>query len=68
MSDLRLFPVLAWTACLILLQPDKSLAQDAVAEVLNQRMEELLFGGDLEIRGAPIAAREVLPEIYAGRD
>jgi murein L,D-transpeptidase YcbB/YkuD len=69
MSTLRaLFRVLAWTACLILLQPAQGLAQDTVAEVLNQRIEELLFGGDLEIRGAPIAAREVLPEVYARRN
>lgn len=69
MNDLRpLVRVCALAVSLMLLQPAAALAQDAVAEVLNQRMEQLLFGGDLQIHGAPIAAREVLPGIYARRD
>ncbi|MDJ0927649.1 MAG: L,D-transpeptidase family protein [Gammaproteobacteria bacterium] len=31
-------------------------------------MEELLFGGNLEIDGAEILARELLPELYAARN
>jgi len=42
--------------------------QDPVAEALSARMEELQFGGDLEIGGADIAAREVLPAVYANRE
>ncbi len=69
MSTLRsIVPVLAYTAFLALLHPVAGLAQDAVAEALYQRMEELLFGGDLQIQGNPIAAREVLPELYAARN
>ncbi|MGD8978143.1 MAG: L,D-transpeptidase family protein [Gammaproteobacteria bacterium] len=41
--------------------------QDPVAEALSARMEELQFGGDLAIGGADIAAREVLPAVYANR-
>lgn len=41
--------------------------QDPVAEALSARMEELQFGGDLEIGGAQIAAREILPAVYANR-
>ena len=40
---------------------------DAVAEALSDRMDELLFGGDLEINGAGIGGQDVLPEIYASR-
>ena len=43
-------------------------AADAVSEALQQRMEELLFSGNLEIDGAEILARELLPELYAARD
>jgi len=69
MSTLRsIVPVLAYTALLALLHPVAGLTQDAVAEALYQRMEELLFGGDLQIQGNPIAAREVLPELYAARN
>jgi len=45
-----------------------SAADEAVSEAINQRMEELLFSGDLEIDGAAIAARELLPQIYASRN
>lgn len=41
---------------------------DAISEALYSRMEELQFGGDLEINGAAVAARDVMPEIYASRD
>ena len=40
---------------------------DAVSEALSDRMDELLFGGDLEINGAGIGGQDVLPEIYASR-
>ena len=30
-------------------------------------MEELQFGGELEIDGAEILARQLLPELYAAR-
>ena len=42
--------------------------QEPVAEALNARLEELQFAGDLDIGGAQIAAREVLPATYANRD
>jgi murein L,D-transpeptidase YcbB/YkuD len=41
--------------------------QEPVAEALNARLEELQFAGDLEIGGAKIAAREILPSVYANR-
>ena len=41
---------------------------DAVADALGSRMDELQFAGDLEIGGARIAARGLLPAIYADRE
>lgn len=41
---------------------------DAVTEALNDRMDELMFAGDLEIDGAGIGGREVIPDIYASRN
>jgi len=41
---------------------------DAVTEAINQRMEDLLFTGDLEIEGIQIAARNLLPGFYASRE
>lgn len=41
---------------------------DSVADALSSRMEELQFAGDLQIGGARIAARGLLPAIYADRD
>lgn len=43
-------------------------AADSISEALQQRIEELQFAGDLEIDGAEILARGLLPEIYAARD
>lgn len=44
-------------------------AQDAsVSEALHSRLEALQFTGDLEIDGARIAARELLPAVYANRE
>ena len=65
-SRLRLILLLSTLGCL--LQPMVSAADEAVSEAINQRMEELLFSGDLEIDGAAIAARELLPQIYASRN
>ncbi len=45
----------------------RSVMGDAVTEAINQRMEDLLFTGDLEIEDIPIAAVGVLPEFYASR-
>jgi len=42
-------------------------ASDAISSAIQQRMEELQFGGDLEIDGAEILARELLPDLYAAR-
>ncbi len=53
---------------LFLLPSAPAAASDAVSEALQQRMEELLFGGNLEIDGAEILARELLPELYAARN
>lgn len=39
-----------------------------VAEAIHARLDELQFAGDLEIGGARIAAREIIPEVYANRD
>ncbi len=41
---------------------------DSVADALHARMEELQFSGNLTIGGAPVAARRILPALYAGRD
>ena len=41
---------------------------DAVSEALSDRTDELLFGGDLDIDGAGIGGRDVIPEIYASRN
>ena len=65
-SRLRLILLLSTLGCL--LQPMASAADEAVSDAINQRMEELLFSGDLEIDGAAIAARELLPQIYASRN
>jgi len=50
------------------LPDNRAVAQEDVSAALNQRIEELLFAGDLQIRGADIAARELLSELYARRD
>jgi murein L,D-transpeptidase YcbB/YkuD len=42
--------------------------QDPVAEALIARMDELQSSGDLEISGADIAAREILPAVYSNRE
>ena len=42
--------------------------QTPVAEALSARMVELQSRGNLEIGGADIAAREILPAIYANRE
>jgi murein L,D-transpeptidase YcbB/YkuD len=39
-----------------------------VADALHARLEALQFTGDLEIDGARIAARELLPAVYANRE
>jgi len=59
-----------WPALALTLSLPCSAAVDeeAVSAALNQRIEELLFAGDLQIRGADIAARELLSELYARRD
>ena len=41
---------------------------DPVADALSARMEELQFAGDLQIGGARLVARGLLPAIYADRD
>jgi murein L,D-transpeptidase YcbB/YkuD len=41
---------------------------DPVADALATRMDELQFSGDLQIGDAQIAARRLLPVIYADRD
>jgi murein L,D-transpeptidase YcbB/YkuD len=52
----------------LLLAPSALPAQQAVSEALQQRMEELLFAGDLDIAGVPVAAGGLLPDLYASRD
>ncbi len=55
-------------SCLLLfLTPAPTVASDAVSGAIQQRMEELQFAGDLEIDGAEILARQLLPELYAAR-
>lgn len=46
----------------------QGLAEEAVSEALSDRIDELMFGGDLEVEGAGIGARGVLPAIYAARN
>jgi murein L,D-transpeptidase YcbB/YkuD len=46
----------------------QGLAENAVSEALGDRIDELMFGGDLEVEGAGISARDVLPEIYSTRN
>lgn len=41
---------------------------DAVSEAISARIDELMFGGDLEINGAGISGQTVIPTIYADRD
>ncbi|UCC15058.1 MAG: tRNA (adenosine(37)-N6)-threonylcarbamoyltransferase complex ATPase subunit type 1 TsaE, partial [Gammaproteobacteria bacterium] len=41
---------------------------DPVSEALHARLEELQFAGDLQIGGASIAGREILPAVYANRE
>ncbi|MGD8482557.1 MAG: hypothetical protein PVF61_06970, partial [Gammaproteobacteria bacterium] len=53
---------------LLLLAAAPALAQpDPVSDALHARLEALQFTGDLEIDGAKIAARELLPAVYANR-
>ncbi|MEE4384692.1 MAG: L,D-transpeptidase family protein [Pseudomonadales bacterium] len=42
-------------------------ASELVSDEIERRMERLQFGGELSIGGAPIAARALLPELYAAR-
>ncbi len=53
---------------IVFLAAFRPVAADAVAEALSDRMDELLFGGDLEIDGAGIGGRDVIPDIYASRN
>ena len=43
-------------------------AQTSVSEIIQQRVELLLFGGSLEIEGVPIIATELVPTFYTERD
>lgn len=40
------------------------LAADEVSDVLQDRIEQLLFSGELSFRGEQIASRQILPEVY----
>ena len=61
------FNILLFIGCLVAPPWGSAMANEAVASAINQRMEELLFSGDLEIGGAEISARDILPEFYARR-
>jgi murein L,D-transpeptidase YcbB/YkuD len=56
-----IFIITLLTAAPALAQPD------SVSDALHARLEALQFTGDLEIDGARIAARELLPAVYANR-
>lgn len=53
---------------ILLLSAFRPAGADAIAEALSDRMDELPFGGDLQIHGAGIGGREVLPNIYVSRN
>jgi len=59
---------LIYLVFIIFLAVFRPAAADAVAEALSDRMDELLFGGDLEIDGAGIGGRDVIPDLYASRN
>jgi len=65
----RIKPGLVASILLILFAAAPAAAQqDPLAEAINARLDELQFAGDLEIGGAQIAAREIIPAVYANRD
>jgi murein L,D-transpeptidase YcbB/YkuD len=55
-------------AIILIMSAVRPVTADAISEALSDRMDELLFGGDLEIGAAGIGGREVLPDIYASRN
>jgi murein L,D-transpeptidase YcbB/YkuD len=56
-------------AFLLLCAPSlPAVAAEDIAAALQQRMEELQFGGRLQIDGSRILADRLLPELYAARD
>ncbi|MDH3510266.1 MAG: L,D-transpeptidase family protein [Gammaproteobacteria bacterium] len=55
-------------AIILIMSAVRPVTADAISEALSDRMDELLFGGDLEISAAGIGGREVLPDIYASRN
>ena len=67
MLDLNRIFVISGSFLLFLLPQAPAAPSDAISGALQQRMEELQFGGDLEIDGAEILARQLLPELYAAR-
>ena len=67
-TPLRIYKLLILLVFVIFLTAFRPVAADAVAEALSDRMDELLFGGDLEIDGAGIGGRDVIPDMYASRN
>jgi len=67
MYDLKRVFVISGSFLLFFLPQAPAVPSDAISGALQQRMEELQFGGDLEIDGAEILARQLLPELYAAR-
>jgi murein L,D-transpeptidase YcbB/YkuD len=67
-TPLRIYKRLILLVFVIFLTAFRPVAADAVAEALSDRMDELLFGGDLEINGAGIGGRDVIPDMYASRN
>jgi len=53
---------------LVALVPATSDAQTAGSEAIRLKIEQLMFDGELRVDGVPILTREVMVELYAGRD
>lgn len=49
----------------LLVVSEAAWTEEAFSDFLRQRMEWLMFQNDLEIDGAPILSRDLLPELYA---
>ena len=68
MPDLNRVLVVVGVSLLLGVPATPALASDPVSTALQQRLEELQFGGQLEIDGARILAQQLLPELYAARN
>jgi murein L,D-transpeptidase YcbB/YkuD len=69
MPGLKKVYVVAGVLLMLCVSPLPAVASsDTINAALQQRIEELQFGGRLEIDGTRILADQLLPELYAARD